>query len=96
MVTTNNKELYDRLCLYRTHGITKNPDLLQSSIMVVGIMGCQELGYNYRLTDFQAALGISQLKCADSGLARRQEIAQRYTETFSQLEGSLFTPSCGS
>lgn len=42
----------------------------------------QELGYNYRLTDFQAALGISQLKRADSGLARRQEIAQRYTEAF--------------
>jgi dTDP-4-amino-4,6-dideoxygalactose transaminase len=42
----------------------------------------QELGYNYRLTDFQAALGISQLKRADEGLARRREIAQVYFESF--------------
>ncbi|EXZ29886.1 degT/DnrJ/EryC1/StrS aminotransferase family protein [Bacteroides fragilis str. S36L11] len=90
MVTTNNKELYDRLCLYRTHGITKNPDLLQEH-HGGWYYEMQELGYNYRLTDFQAALGISQLKRADSGLARRQEIAQRYTEAFSQLEG-ICTP----
>ncbi|MEX0967233.1 MAG: aminotransferase class I/II-fold pyridoxal phosphate-dependent enzyme [Bacteroidia bacterium] len=45
-------------------------------------MEMQELGYNYRITDFQAALGASQLKRADEGLARRQEIAQRYIEAF--------------
>jgi len=53
----------------------------------------QELGYNYRITDFQAALGISQLKRADMGLARRQEIARRYREGSFRSEGG-FTPFC--
>jgi dTDP-4-amino-4,6-dideoxygalactose transaminase len=44
----------------------------------------QELGYNYRITDFQAALALSQLKRADAGLKRRQEIADRYTEAFAK------------
>ena len=47
----------------------------------------QELGYNYRMTDFQAALGISQLRRADEGLARRQQIAARYNEAFAGIEG---------
>jgi dTDP-4-amino-4,6-dideoxygalactose transaminase len=46
----------------------------------------QELGYNYRMTDFQAALGISQLKRADAGLKKRQEIAQRYNQAFARVE----------
>jgi dTDP-4-amino-4,6-dideoxygalactose transaminase len=44
----------------------------------------QELGYNYRITDFQAALALSQLNRADAGLKRRQEIADRYTEAFTK------------
>ena len=83
MVTTNSKELYDKLCLYRTHGITKDPGLLSEN------HGCwyyemQELGFNYRITDFQAALGVSQLKRADTGLKRRQLIARRYNEAFAK------------
>jgi dTDP-4-amino-4,6-dideoxygalactose transaminase len=50
-----------------------------------------ELGYNYRLTDFQAALGISQLKRADTGLVRRQEIALRYNEAFKDIP-EIITP----
>ena len=61
MVTTNSKELYDKLCLYRTHGITKDPALLHED-HGGWYYEMQELGYNYRLTDFQAALGISQLE----------------------------------
>lgn len=86
MVTTNDKVLYDKLCLYRTHGITKNPALLHQNDggwyyeMI-------DLGYNYRLTDFQAALGVSQLKRASSGLDRRQQIAARYNEAFAQVSG---------
>ena len=76
MVTTNDKELFDRLSLLRTHGITKNPACLHEN---------QELGYNYRLTDFQAALGLSQLKRADEGLKRRQKIAVRYNEAFKRI-----------
>lgn len=86
MVTTNNKELYEKLCLYRTHGITKAPELLHEN-HGGWYYEMQELGYNYRITDFQAALGISQLKRADAGLTRRQEIACRYREAFSLLEG---------
>ena len=77
MITTNSKELYDRLNILRTHGITKNPDLLIEN-HGGWYYEMQELGYNYRLTDFQAALGISQLKRAEDGIKRRNEIAQKY------------------
>ena len=86
MVTTNDKALYEKLCLYRTHGITKDPALLTKNDggwyyeMI-------DLGYNYRITDFQAALGISQLKRANSGLSRRQQIAEKYTAAFSSIKG---------
>lgn len=86
MVTTGSKALYDRLCLYRTHGITKDPALLHEH-PGGWYYEMQALGYNYRLTDFQAALGISQLKRAPAGLDRRHEIAKRYDEAFSDIEG---------
>jgi UDP-4-amino-4,6-dideoxy-N-acetyl-beta-L-altrosamine transaminase len=93
MITTNSKELYNKLLLYRTHGITKDPDLLHDN-HGGWYYEMQELGYNYRLTDFQAALGISQLKRADSGLVRRQEIAQRYNGAFKDTSG-IITPKVG-
>ena len=86
MVTTNSKELYDRLCLFRTHGITKDPALLHEH-HGGWYYEMQELGYNYRLTDFQAALGISQLERAKAGLERRHEIVRRYNEAFSRIDG---------
>lgn len=86
MVTTDSKELYDKLCLYRTHGITKDPALLDEN-HGGWYYEMQELGFNYRLTDFQAALGVSQLKRADAGLARRQEIARRYDDAFKDIRG---------
>lgn len=82
MVTTNNKNVYDKLCLYRTHGITKDPDMLLEN-HGGWYYEMQQLGFNYRLTDFQAALGISQLGRARSGLERRRQIAKRYNEAFS-------------
>ena len=84
MVTTNDKELFDRLSLLRTHGITKNPACLHENHQG-WYYEMQELGYNYRLTDFQAALGLSQLKRADEGLKRRQKIAVRYNEAFKRI-----------
>ena len=86
MITTNSKELYKKLLILRTHGITKNPDMLIEN-HGGWYYEMQELGYNYRLTDFQAALGISQLKRADEGLQRRQEIARQYDEAFKNLTG---------
>ncbi len=90
MITTNNQELYFNLMTLRTHGIVKNDTQYTNSIEFAGgensypgwYMEMQSLGYNYRLTDFQAALGLSQLKRADEGLLRRKAIAKRYCEAF--------------
>lgn len=93
MVTTNDKDLYTRLLKLRSHGIEKNKDLFQNSIEdATGgfqsddypnwYMEMQDLGYNYRISDIQAALGMSQLGRANQGLALRREIAKRYFEAF--------------
>ncbi|OJV37844.1 MAG: UDP-4-amino-4,6-dideoxy-N-acetyl-beta-L-altrosamine transaminase [Bacteroidia bacterium 43-41] len=97
MITTNNEALYKKLMLFRTHGITKGDSAYpyKNSIEFANggykeeteypgwYMEMQQLGYNYRLTDFQAALGTSQLKRVDEGLVRRREIARIYNEAFS-------------
>lgn len=90
MITTNDEKLYKKLFQLRTHGIVKNNDLYTNTIEFAGgneeyplwYMEMQELGFNYRLTDFQAALGNSQLKRADEGLEKRITIAKRYEEVF--------------
>lgn len=92
MITTNDEALYKKLLKLRTHGITKNSDDFTNSILsATGVeaqeypgwyMEMQELGYNYRLTDFQAALGLSQLQRADEGLERRRAIASKYERSF--------------
>ena len=81
MITTNNKALYEKLLLLRTHGITKNPDLLIEN-HGPWYYEMQSLGYNYRIPDMLCALGISQLKKANEGLMRRIEIAKRYHDAF--------------
>lgn len=86
MVTTNRKDIYDALCLYRTHGITKDPARLYEN-HGGWYYEMQELGFNYRITDFQAALGISQLKRAQAGLDRRQQIADTYNKAFAAISG---------
>jgi UDP-4-amino-4,6-dideoxy-N-acetyl-beta-L-altrosamine transaminase len=93
MITTNEEVLYERLKILRTHGITKAAKDFKNTIVEargnVGdtsypgwYMEMQELGYNYRITDFQSALGLNQLARADEGLKRRLEIAQKYDEAF--------------
>jgi len=84
MITTNNKEFYERLKLFRTHGITKEKDKLLN-YEGPWYYEMQELGYNYRLTDFQCALGIAQLKKIDKNIQRRVEIAKRYNDEFKDL-----------
>ena len=81
MITTNDEKLYKHLLRLRTHGITREADLLVEN-HGDWYYEMQELGYNYRLTDFQAALALSQLKRADTGLKRRREIADHYTKAF--------------
>jgi len=81
MVLTNNKDLYDNLIKFRTHGITRN---------VSGdgpwYYEMQDLGYNYRLTDIQCALGISQLKKLDTFIKIRRRIAAAYKAKLSDLK----------
>lgn len=84
MATTNNPDLCRKLCHYRTHGITKDPALLHKNDGG-WYYEMQDLGFNYRLTDFQAALGVSQLERADKGLERRQEIANKYDREFRSI-----------
>lgn len=79
MVTTNSEELYKNLILLRSHGITKEN---MSENHGGWFYEMQELGFNYRLTDIQSALGITQLAKNDKGVARRNEIAKIYEEAF--------------
>jgi UDP-4-amino-4,6-dideoxy-N-acetyl-beta-L-altrosamine transaminase len=81
MITTNDEVIYKKLLNLRSHGIQQDPDkrVYQHGVWYYEM---QELGYNYRLTDFQAALGLSQLQRADKGLERRKEIAFEYQKAF--------------
>lgn len=81
MITTNDEILYKKLLLLRTHGITKDPEQMQQQDGG-WYYEMQTLGFNYRFTDFQAALGISQLKRAADGLAKRRTIAAKYEQAF--------------
>lgn len=84
-ITTNSEELYKKLTLFRTHGITREKeDLLENH--GPWYYEQQYLGYNYRMTDIQAALGISQLKKSDRFLKLRRDYAKLYTEAFESID----------
>lgn len=80
-VTTNRKDLYDKVALYRTHGITKDPSLMEKNDGG-WYYEMLDLGYNYRITEMQAALGMTQLARLDWSIKRRNEIAQKYDQAF--------------
>lgn len=89
-VMTNDEKLYKKLSLFRTHGITRNPALMSKEPDGQGNRGPWyyeqvELGYNYRMTDIQAGLLLSQLNKLDKFKARRREIVQKYDTAFSKL-----------
>jgi UDP-4-amino-4,6-dideoxy-N-acetyl-beta-L-altrosamine transaminase len=86
MITTNRKDLYDKLLVLRTHGITKDPAKLHKHDGG-WYYEMQTLGYNYRLPDMLTALGISQLRRAEEGLARRRQLAARYDAAFADMPG---------
>ena len=75
-ITTNSKEIYEKLLSLRNHGIVKTSDMATFEYEM------RELGYNYRLTDLQSALGLSQLKRLEEFLQKRKEIAKNYHKAF--------------
>ncbi|TDX58915.1 UDP-4-amino-4,6-dideoxy-N-acetyl-beta-L-altrosamine transaminase [Orenia marismortui] len=85
MITTNSKKLYDKLIQFRSHGITKDKDRYINESHGEWYHEEQFLGYNYRMTDIQAALGISQLKKSDEFLKRRREIANIYNQELKNI-----------
>jgi len=82
---TNDDELYKKLSLARTHGITKNPELMARESEGPWYYEQLSLGYNYRITDFQAALLLSQLSKLERFSNRRKEIRKKYDEAFSKM-----------
>lgn len=90
MIVTDNPGLYKRLCLFRSHGITRDLALMTRN---EGPWFYQQLdlGYNYRITDMQCALGISQMKKLEYFIGRRRELAKRYNEAFADCP-NIVTP----
>ena len=90
MIVTDNEEFYKRMVLFRSHGITRDASMMTRND---GPWFYQQfdLGYNYRITDIQCALGCSQMKKLDRFLARRKEIVARYNEAFADCD-NIITP----
>ncbi len=84
-ITTNDEQLYRKLMLLRTHGITRDPEQMVHPTDAGWYNEQVELGYNYRITDFQAALLLSQLDKLDRFAARRKEIVKMYDAAFQDV-----------
>lgn len=85
MALTNDKALASKMALYRSHGITRDSDLMTHEPDGPWYYQQTELGYNYRMTDLQAALGVSQLARLDQYVARRHQLARRYDTLLADL-----------
>lgn len=86
---TNDNGLAERMALLRSHGITRDPAYMTHEPDGPWYYQQIDLGYNYRMTDLQAALGISQLKRLEEYVIRRHEIAQRYNRLLADLPVTL-------
>jgi UDP-4-amino-4,6-dideoxy-N-acetyl-beta-L-altrosamine transaminase len=85
MAVTNDKALAQKMELLRSHGITRDPSLMMQQVDGPWSYQQVDLGFNYRMTDIQAALGISQLERLDAYIARRHEIATIYNDALQEL-----------
>ena len=90
MIVSDNEDFYKKMILFRSHGITRDDSMMTRND---GPWFYQQfnLGYNYRITDIQCALGCSQMKKLDRFLARRKEIVARYNEAFADCD-NIITP----
>ncbi|MGL5633639.1 MAG: UDP-4-amino-4,6-dideoxy-N-acetyl-beta-L-altrosamine transaminase [Sarcina sp.] len=86
MVVTNSEELYKRLSLYRTHGITREYDILEAKFEEAFYYEQQLLGFNYRIPDINCALGLSQMKKIDKFIRRRRKLVGIYNDYLKDLE----------
>ena len=93
MALTNNQVLAEKMALYRSHGITRDPSMMTQTSDGPWYYQQITLGYNYRMTDLQAALGVSQMERLDNYIARRHDIAARYNKELSKLPLKLPTQS---
>jgi UDP-4-amino-4,6-dideoxy-N-acetyl-beta-L-altrosamine transaminase len=89
MVVTNRADFYEKLIRLRTHGITRNPALMQGDAHGPWYYQQLELGFNYRMTDLQAALGVSQMDQLDTFVSRRRQLAERYHQQLRNLPLTL-------
>jgi perosamine synthetase len=86
VIVTNNKEYYEKLLLFRSHGITKDSQMFELENEGPWYYEMQELGYNYRITDLQAALGNSQMSRLSDFIMKRNAIADQYNELLEDVE----------
>lgn len=91
MATTNDPALAQKMALFRSHGVTRDPALMQGESDGPWYYQQVDLGYNYRMTDLQAALGVSQMTRLPAYVARRHEIADRYDAALAGLPLTLPT-----
>ncbi len=89
VATTNDAELAWRMAAFRSHGITRDPDRVQNKDAGPWAYEQQMLGFNYRMIDLEAALGLSQLNRLDEFVARRNAIARRYDRLLEKLPVQL-------
>lgn len=92
-ITTNNERFYNRLLALRSHGVYRDKTTAQKGPWYYDM---RELGFNYRITAFQCALGISQLKRIDRFLQKRRRIAKRYNKAFEDIQEAVILPSVSS
>ena len=78
LATTNNKKLSERMQLFRSHGVTRDPGLMTKEAEGSWYYQQVELGFNYRMTELQAALGVSQMRRLDEFIVKRHKLQERY------------------
>ena len=85
LATTNNEKLVERMQLFRSHGVTRKPSLMTSQFEGGWYYQQVDLGYNYRMTELQAALGVSQMQRLDEFITNRHTLQERYDQLLSNL-----------